>query len=85
MIARNVVLRKKTMIIGKAKLKLFKKYTVWFDPYCEDYYVILKKYGSKITLRFFGDQERSEIVVRIEDCSYDTFIKKLSSLEIELL
>ena len=85
MTVRNVVLKKKTMIIGKDKLKLFKKYTVWFDPYCEEYYVILKKYGSKVTIRFIADPYREELVVRIQDCSYDTFVKKLSSLEIELL
>lgn len=68
---------------GRSNLDRLKKYTLWFDPFCQDFYVVLKKYGDDVTIVFINDHV--PIKVRIYDCVEDKFIKKLSSLEIELL
>lgn len=68
---------------GKSSLNRVKKYTMWFDPFCQDFYIVLKKYGSDVTIAYINDN--APIKVRIYDLVEDKFIKKLSSLEIELL
>ncbi len=76
-------LKKKSTMSGKSKIARLKKHTMWFDPFCEDFYVVLKKYGAKVTIIFMTDN--TPIKVRTCDCLEDKFIKKLSPLEIELL
>jgi hypothetical protein len=68
---------------GKNNLARLKKHTLWYDPFCFDFYIVLKKYGSAVTIIFINDP--FPITVRTRDCLEDKFIKKLSSLEIELL
>ena len=62
---------------------LLKKHTVWYDPYCEDYYVVIRRFFPYVYIRFIFDD--TILKVRIIECRDDEFVRKLSSLEIELL
>lgn len=62
---------------------LLKKHTVWYDPFVEDYYIVIRRFFPYVYIKFIFDD--AIIKVRIIECRDDEFVRKLSSLEIELL
>lgn len=65
---------------GKNRLK---RYTVWYDPYCEMQYIVIRKYLGYVYIKFINSQEILRI--RLIECRHDEYVRDLSSLEIELL
>lgn len=71
------------MKIGKTNRNLFRKNTIWFDPLINQFYKIIKVRKNVIYLKFYDSDDI--ISIDIEDCYRDIFIKKMSSLEKELM
>jgi hypothetical protein len=69
--------------MAKEKKPLLKKWTVWYDPFVEDYYVVLKTYKNRVILQWLRDG----LIFRgfKSDCLEDRFIRVLTPLEKELL
>lgn len=68
---------------GKKKRPPFKKNTVWFDPWTEKQYVIIRVYKENIYLRFLD--YGTVIKVTTAECEEDEFVRVLTSLEKELM
>jgi hypothetical protein len=69
--------------VAKSKRKLFKKWSVWYDTFLFEEYVVLDILGEEIRIMWMKSNSTSEI--NILYCKYDKFVRFLSSLEKELL
>lgn len=69
--------------MAKEKKSLLKKWSVWYDPHSEDYYVVLTVYGLRVTLQWLSDGS----ICRIwkGQCVDDEFVRIMTPLERELL
>lgn len=69
--------------MAKEKKPLLKKWSVWYDPYSDDYYVVLTVYGLRVTLQWLSGG--SKFRVWRGQCIDDEFVRMLTPLEKELL
>lgn len=69
--------------MAKEKKPILKKWSIWYEPYIDECYVVLKVYGNKITIQWLSDG--LEYTGLKSDCSEDQFIRMLTPLEKELL
>lgn len=70
--------------MAKKQKAALKRWTVWYDPNLEDYYVVLRVYRSRITILWLYT-DKKPCTIDIIGCFGDKFIKILSPLERELL
>jgi len=89
MIVPSVELRKKIMKDGKKSNDVSPKFgEVWYDPMLGESYVVISKRmrNSVIFIRWMSTVwDGDDIEVHIASCEQDRFVRKLSSLEKELL
>lgn len=69
--------------MAEKKESLLKRWSVWYEPYVEDYYVVLKIYGKKVTIQWLSDNKKYSGYKY--ECYDDVFIRMLTPLEKELL
>lgn len=60
-----------------------RKWAIWYDPWLDAYYVILKVRKEKLTLQWLSSNNLCEAYK--SQCSEDIFIKIMTPLEKELL
>lgn len=76
-----MVSKKKTTKSGKKKS--FKTGDIWYDPLLEEYYLIIRKHRTSLHIKWLH-KDLTQLVT-FDECSHDSFVKKISSLEKELL
>lgn len=76
-----MVSKKKSTKSGKKKN--FKIGDIWYDPLLEEFYLITKKYKTELYIKWL--HKDLEQLVSFEECSHDSFVRKISTLERELL
>lgn len=69
--------------MAKEKKSVLKKWSVWYEPYGDDYYVVLKVYGNRITIQWLSDG--LQYTGFLSDCYGDEFVRMITPLEKELL
>lgn len=67
----------------KKKESLLKKWSIWYEPYVEEYYIVIKVYGKKVTIKWLLDG--TEYTGYKHDCFDDEYVRMATPLEKELI